>query len=387
MDSQIIYDTFRAHFGEKPALLVRSPGRINLIGEHVDYNDGFVLPGAIDKGLVLALAPAAAATGKLMAVDQNRTFEFDPKTIQKAKRAWPNYFLGVLHALTERDLDIPAVNCVFGGDLPIGAGLSSSAALACGFAFALKELFELNLSRRDLVEIGHRCENQFVGVQCGIMDQFANIFGEKNRVLKLDCRTLEYESLTFDFPDVRLLLLDTQVSHDLAVSEYNLRRRQCELGVAEIRRVDAGVHSLRDVSVDALQQVQAHLDPVIFKRCHYVVEEMARVQQACGHLRRAELPEFGRLMFATHAGLRDDYEVSCPQLDFLVEIAENHPDVLGARLMGAGFGGCTLNLVMKEAMSELLPLVQRAYRARFGADLQWHVVRIANGTAVVGSSA
>jgi galactokinase len=380
MEPQIIYDKFFGLFKEVP-ILVRSPGRINLIGEHTDYNEGLVLPAAIDKEIVLAVAPTDSDNCKLYAVDYQQFFEFRLEEIQKSETSWYNYFLGVLDEFSRRDVSIQPFNCAFGGDIPIGGGLSSSAALACGFAFALNELFDLELSKLDLVRIGHQAENNFVGVRCGIMDQFANIFSRKDHVLKLDCRSLEYELIPFAFREVSLLLLDTQISHDLASSEYNLRRQQCEAGMAEIKKVNKSVRSLRDVSPELLQEIKPKLHPVIFKRCDYVVQEIERVMRACEALKRNELNNFGELMFETHAGLRNDYEVSCPELDFLVESAQSFSGVIGARLMGGGFGGCTINLVHKSSSDEFASTMQKQYRSELGKALKIYNVRIESGTS------
>ena len=380
MEPQIIYDKFLGLFNKVP-ILVRSPGRINLIGEHTDYNEGLVLPAAIDKEIVLTVAPADSNNCKVYAADYKQLFEFKLDKIQKSNKSWQNYFLGVLNELGNREINIQPFNCVFGGDIPIGGGLSSSAALTCGFAYALNELFDLKLSKLDLVQIGHQAENNFVGLQCGIMDQFANIFGRKDHVLKLDCRSLEYELIPFGFSDVSLLLLDTQISHDLASSEYNLRRQQCEAGVAEIRKIDNSVMSLRDVSRELLRETKPRLHPVIFKRCDYVVREIERVAQACEALKQNELNKFGELMFKTHAGLRDDYEVSCPELDFLFDAASSDSAVIGARLMGGGFGGCNINLVHENSSDEFASQIQKQYHSKFGRVLKIYSVKIKSGSS------
>lgn len=380
MEAQIIYDKFLGLFKEVP-MIIRSPGRINLIGEHTDYNEGLVLPAAIDKEIVLAVAPADSANCKIYAADYEQIFEFTLDEIQRSETSWHNYFLGVLDEISRKDIGMQPFNCAFGGDIPIGGGLSSSAALTCGFAYALNDLFDLKLSRLDLVQIGHQAENNFVGLQCGIMDQFTNIFSQKDHVLKLDCRSLEYELIPFGFRDISLLLLDTQISHDLASSEYNLRRQQCEAGVAEIQKIDNKVRSLRDVSIKLLQEIKPRLHPVIFKRCDYVVREIARVVQACEALKRNDLSNFGNLMFETHAGLRDDYEVSCPESDFLVEVARIDTGAIGARQMGGGFGGCTINLVHKNSSGKFASSIQKQYYSKFGKALRIYDVGIESGSS------
>lgn len=385
MEPKIIHDKFRGLFHETP-ILVRSPGRINLIGEHTDYNEGLVLPAAIDKEIVLAIAQTNSETCKLYAADYEQTFEFKLDEIRKSETSWHNYFLGIFEELGRREIRIQPFNCVFGGDIPIGGGLSSSAALTCGFAYAVNELFGLGLSKLDLVQIGHQAENDFVGVQCGIMDQFANIFSRKDHGMKLDCRSLEYELIPFAFKDIDLLLLDTRISHNLASSEYNTRRQQCEAGVEEIMKTHSSVRSLRDVSSELLQEVKSRLDPVIFKRCDYAVREIERVSQACEALKRSELNQFGELMYETHAGLRDDYEVSCPELDFLVESAQNSSAVIGARLMGGGFGGCTINLVHESGADEFASQIQKQYQSKFGSALKIYSAKIESGSSRIYSS-
>ena len=372
---------FRSFFGAEP-LVVRSPGRVNLIGEHTDYNEGFVLPATIDRAITLAVAPNGRRRYRLLAVDLDETHESEPAALLPSERGWPNYLLGVVAQIRARGLEVPGFDCAFGGDIPLGAGMSSSAAIAAGIAFALNESFALGLDRIALARIAQGAEHEFAGVRCGIMDQFVNLFGAAGHALKLDCRSLAYELVPFAFADVRIVLCDTGVKHALASSEYNLRRRQCEAGVAALQRVDPRIRSLRDVDAELLAAQRDWLDPLVFRRCRFVLDENARLQAGCGNLKRGDLAAFGECMGGSHAGLRDDYEVSCPELDALVKIAQPLPGVLGARMMGGGFGGCTINLVRTEAVESFADTIQDDYRHRCGRETRVFVTRIAAGTAI-----
>jgi galactokinase len=356
---------------------------VNLIGEHTDYNEGFVLPAAIDKAVVFAAAPRADNRLHFYAADLKDEFVSDLDSLQKSSKGWPNYLLGVIDQLKKAGYTIRGCDVVFGGDIPIGAGLSSSAALECGFAFALDELFGLSLDRLEIVKLAQRAENQFVGVKCGIMDQFVNIFGRDKKVLKIDCRSLECEYLPFERDDLLIVLCETEVRRTLASSEYNVRRQQCEAGVHALRRYDPEVRSLRDVSLDLLQKHKREMDPTIFKRCHYVVRENERVLEVCNDLRQNDFRSFGQRMYESHRGLRDEYQVSSPELDALVEIASSVSGVLGARMMGAGFGGCTINLVEEPVVSQFVEIVQQRYPERTGKAINVYVTRIQSGTAKV----
>lgn len=383
MKGKLVQQKFVEIFNQNPFLLIRSPGRINLIGEHTDYNRGLVLPAAIDKAIFFAISFSKSKAHRIYALNRDEFFKCRPGEFHRSKKSWPNYFLGVLQELNMRGCAVPPFNCVFGGDIPIGSGLSSSAALTCGFAFALKELLNLDFSRRELAQIAQNTEHHFVGVQCGIMDQFANLFGKKDHVLKLDCDSQRFEYIPFNFPEVSWLLLDTQISHDLAASEYNLRRQQCEAAVIEIRKRFSQVRSLREVSIEMLNEIKQWLNPVLFKRCTFVIKEIKRIEKGCTLLKAGQLQKFGELMFETHKGLQREYEVSCAPLDYLVEVAQKHPAVLGARLMGGGFGGCTLNLIISSYLDEFVADITLAYKSRFGMKLKVYPVKIEDGTSVL----
>jgi galactokinase len=377
-----IADTFKARFGAGP-LLVRSPGRVNLIGEHTDYNEGFVLPAATDKAVIFAVSPRADTSCRIVSLDFGQEVRFEIRDLARSPLRWPDYLTGVVDQLARAGYPIRGFECVFGGDIPIGAGMSSSAAVEGGLAYALNVLFGLRIDSVGLARLARRAENEFVGVDCGIMDQFINIHGRENKVLKLDCRTLEFEYFPFERPDLRIVVADTMVRRELASSEYNVRRRQCEEGVALLRRYVPSVRSLRDVGLCLLEEHRAELDPAVYKRCDYVIRENVRVEQACGHLGDGDFRAFGALMSASHAGLRDGYEVSSPELDILVESAALVEGVLGARMMGAGFGGCIVALVEEGAVPAFRERVGRAYEAATGKVPNIHVVAIADGTGLI----
>lgn len=380
MNDPTFPERFAAAFGAPPELIVRSPGRVNLIGEHTDYNEGFVLPGATDKAVVFAVAPRADGLCHFVSRDFDQEFRCELGRFHRSPLRWPDYLQGVLDQFVKAGHRVGGVSCVFGGDVPIGAGMSSSAAIEGGLAFALNALFGLGLDSLALVKLAQRAENEFVGVRCGVMDQFINIHGRAKTLLKIDCRSLGHERVPFGREDLRVVVSDTLVRRELAASEYNIRRAQCEAGVNILRAHDPSVRSLRDATLDLLREHRAEFDPVILRRCEYVVRENIRVEEACAALARNDFAVFGGLMNLSHAGLRDDYEVSSAELDALVEAARRVPGVLGSRMMGAGFGGCTISLVEAGAVEEFEARVGRDYQAETGQAPKIHVVRIEQGT-------
>lgn len=375
-----IITEFNNRFNDEP-IIIQSPGRVNLIGEHTDYNDGYVLPAAINRGLVFALKANESNMCRIYAYDMKEEYELDldlPDT--KKDSPWTHYILGVVREVQKKGHTVSGFNCVFGGDIPIGAGLSSSAALEGGLIYGLSHIFDLNISHREMALMGQRAENEFVGVQCGIMDQFVNIFGEKGYALKLDCRSLEFERIPFYRTDIDIVLCDTGIRRELAASEYNIRRAQCEKGVAVLRQKDSSVQSLRDANIGLLQSCKESMDPLIYKRCEYVIEENERVHEACKDLFNEDFEAFGRRMYQSHYGLRDKYQVSCIELNTLVEIAEKHDGVLGARMMGGGFGGCTINLVESDFTLSFIAKTNKIYQAQTGETLDIYRVAIDDGT-------
>jgi galactokinase len=381
-----IRSQFISLFHKEP-LLVRSPGRINLIGEHTDYNDGFVMPAAIDKQIIFAIAPSDSGQSSVYAVRYKQQVTLDTENPQKVEKpAWANFLLGILHQLKKENMPVMPFNCVFGGDVPLGAGLSSSAALECGFAFALNELYQLNMPKMELIKIAQWSEHNYVGVMCGIMDQFASVMGKEDHVIVLDCRSLTYHYSPIDLKEHTIILCDTKVKHSLVDSEYNTRRSECETGVNTLKKYYAAVKSLRDVSMDMLDKHKHEFPGKVYNRCRYVVGEISRVQEASRDLENEDLKAFGKKMYETHEGLSTLYEVSCKELDFLVEEAKKSDAVLGARMMGGGFGGCTINIVKKEAAGKFTDHLTKVYKQAFSIDLETYVVRIKEGTSVLAKS-
>ncbi len=380
MLSEIIKNKFTSIFKDDP-IVVRSPGRINMIGEHTDYNEGFVMPAAIDKEIICAIRPNHGNKCKIIANDLNDSIEIDITGFEKSDKGWPNYILGVIEQFQRKGLEVKGFDCVFGGDIPLGAGLSSSAALECAFAYAFNTLFEHNLSKLELVKLSQAAENEFVGVKCGIMDQFASVHGKADKIFRLDCKSLDFEYFDFVLNDYQLVLCDSRIKHALASSEYNTRRLECEKGVANLQSHCNGINSLRDVSIEQLKKHEKEFDPVIFKRCKFVVEEIDRVIDCCDLLKKGDLIGFGENMFKTHEGLSSDYEVSCKELDFLKEKAVESDMVIGARMMGGGFGGCTLNIVKIDRQDQFINFMTDVYNRELGLELKTYIVKIKDGTS------
>lgn len=380
--AQKVRGSFLEKFNREP-VMISSPGRINLIGEHTDYNEGFVLPGATDRAIILAVAPRKDDICRFHACDFNQDFSTSLGHLQKSDLHWPDYVQGVLAVFLQAGYQIRGLDLAFGGNVPIGGGMSSSAAIEGGLAFALNHLYDLKLDGLTLAKLAQQAENDFVGVKCGIMDMFANLFGQAKRVIKLDCRSLEFEYYPFEWEEIRVVISDSLVRRALATSEYNLRRQQCEAGVNLLKKYYPEIKSLRDVTVTRLVAHQTELDPVVFKRCLYVIKENQRVEQACQDLLQRDLISFGQRMYESHLGLRNEYEVSSRELDLLVESAARVEGVYGSRMMGAGFGGCTISLMRSEAVKSFNERVLADYREATGQEPAIHVVRIEAGTHVI----
>lgn len=375
---------FKTIFQHEPQAVFLSPGRINIIGEHVDYNDGFVLPAAINKYICFAVSVSKTDECTLIAKDLNESYQFNWKDeVKPVDKMWVNYMLGVLHQLKERNFSLKGINIVFSSTIPMGAGLSSSAALECGFGYALNKLFKLDLSREEIALMGQKSEHTFVGVKCGIMDQFASVFGKKNKVIKLDCTSLEHEYHTADFKKYSLLLIDSNVKHTHLTSGYNTRREEVEKGLAIIKNRFPLVKTFRDCTETQLNELKNELSETIYKRCHFVINEIRRVNEAVYALDRNNFEELGKLMFETHEGLSKEYEVSCEEVDFLVDFVKNEKQVIGSRMMGGGFGGCSINLVKKGSEETLFEKISEAYVQKFGIQLNQYKVKIAKGTSKV----
>jgi galactokinase len=380
--SKEIKNKFIQLFNSNP-LLVISPGRVNLIGEHTDYNNGFVLPAAIDKAIYFAVSLRNDDKCVLYSFDMEEQHESNLNALTKSPMSWVNYLLGVADQLIKAGYKIKGFNCVFGGNIPIGAGLSSSAAIEAGLAFALNDLNSLNIDKLELVKLAQKAENEFVGLQCGIMDQYINIFGIDGNALLIDCKSLEYSYYPFHFNDVSIALFNTGVTHALASSEYNKRRAECNEGIKIIRKKYAEVASLRDVSVSIISEFESLMDAVIYKRCKYVIEENARVLSACKALEAGDLNKLGALLYESHNGLQNDYEISCDESDFLVGLAKNEKSIYGARQMGGGFGGCTINIITKKDLAETSQRIKTLYDNKFNHKLKIYITNISGGTRII----
>ena len=357
-----------------------SPGRINLIGEHTDYNGGFVFPGAIDKGMIAEIKPNGTGKVRAFAIDLNDYAEFGLTEEDAPKASWARYIFGVCREAIKRGGNVKGFDTVFAGDVPLGAGMSSSAALESTYAFALNELFDLGIDKFELAKIGQSTEHNYCGVNCGIMDQFASVFGQKGHLIRLDCRSLEYKYFPFD-PEAagyKLVLLDSVVKHELASSAYNKRRQSCENVVAAIKRNHPEVAFLRDATMEMLNEVKADVSAEDYMRAEYVIEEIQRVLDVCDALEKGDYETVGEKMYGTHHGMSKLYEVSCEELDFLNDIAKEC-GVTGSRVMGGGFGGCTINLVKADKYDAFVEKAFAEYTKKFGHEPKLYNVVISDG--------
>jgi len=360
--------SFPEWLGSEPAIIVRAPGRANLLGGHTDYNEGFVLPVAIDRCVLFAAVPRADRQVILHALDLGETAEFSLDELRPSvSQSWSNYQRGVAHFLQERGYHLQGMNAALTSDVPIGSGLSSSAAVEVATAFAFRTLNGLDISLPDLALVCQQAEHEFAGVPCGIMDQFVSALGRRDHALLLDCRSLAYEYVPLP-PDIRVVVCDTGVRRELAGSEYRVRRAQCEEAVRRLQAVLPHIRALRDVTPEELAQYRALLPEVIYRRARHVVRAAARMSEAVAALRRGDVVAFGQAMIACHASLRDDYGVSCPELEALVDAANEVEGCYGSRLTGAGFGGCIVSLVAADAVVEFERHVTQRYRAQTGRE-------------------
>lgn len=374
---------FEKSFGSKPEKVVLSPGRINIIGEHIDYNDGYVLPAAIDKVICFAFEKNNSKKSKVIAIDLNEEFEIDlTQEVKLSDVVWTNYIRGVIKQLQDNGYSFDGFNCVFSSNIPVGSGLSSSAALECGTLFGIKQLFDLKIEKVDIALLGQKAEH-WVGINCGIMDQFSSVHGLENKVIKLDCNTLDFEYHNADFKDYSLILMDSNVKHSLFTSEYNTRRIECEQGLAIIKENFPEVKSFRDCSEEQLLSIQDKMSETVFKRVHFVVKEINRVIKACEALDKGDIELLGQLLFETHYGLSQEYEVSCAELDMLVDTAKADNAIVGSRVMGGGFGGCTINLIKKGHENQVKSKFSNLYLDTFGIELKFYDVKISNGTTLL----
>ncbi len=369
----------------KDAVTAQAPGRINLIGEHTDYNDGFVLPAAIDRKMtVWARRNGTPSTVKLTDRKQQHAFTFDLGDFSPQGKGWHNYVMGVVSELQKLGAAIGGFDAEFESDVPIGSGMSSSAALECSFATALNELFGLGFDKRQLIEASQMAEHHFAGIKCGIMDQFASVMGKKDHVILLDCRSLEFQYFPLELGDYELLLLNTNVSHSLASSEYNTRRAECGEGVSILQKEYPNIKKLRDATLGQVAAYEGKMPDPVFRRCRHIVSENQRVLDATKALLAGDFKTLGQLIYASHFSLQHDYEVSCPELDFLVQQTLDKDYITGSRMMGGGFGGCTISIIEKGRVAAFVDQVSKSYRERFGIDLTPIEVAIGDGAKVVG---
>jgi galactokinase len=377
---QLVTDFVR-RFNEDPQVFC-APGRVNLIGEHTDYNDGLVMPAAIEFSTLVAASPRK--DGKIVVASQQFQEEFEFQLDQPSfrKKRWTNYVQGVAVTLAAAGFQIPGSNLLIGSDVPMGAGLSSSAALEVATGFALLQLAGIKPNLVELAKLCQQAENEFVGTRCGIMDQFVSCLAEQGHCLMIDCRSLKY--LKLPVPDeCALVICNSMVRHELAGGEYNVRRQQCEEGLAILRRFVPQARSLRDITPEQVTQYTGELPEVLYRRCRHVVTEIQRVTDAAAALNQGNMERFGELMRQSHISLRDDYEVSCPELDLLVNIAWQQPGVYGARMTGGGFGGCTINLVKREAVQQVTGYLAAEYQAKTGVQPEIYISGAAAGVSLV----
>jgi galactokinase len=375
----LLISDFEQRFRQTPQVF-RAPGRVNLIGEHTDYNDGFVMPAAIEFSTWVAASPRKDDTFVVASQEFHDQFEFSLAEPSLRQRRWTDYVQGVAVTLKAAGLEFPGANLLISSDVPMGAGLSSSAALEVATGFAL---LQLGGSKPDLVQLAKLCqraENEFVGTRCGIMDQFVSCLAEQGHCLMIDCRSLQYSKLPV--PErCALVICNTMVRHELASGEYNVRRRQCEEGLDILRRFVPQARSLRDISLQQLEQHAGELPEILYRRCRHVITEIQRVIDAATALDKDDLEQFGKLMRQSHLSLQNDYEVSCPELDLMVEIASHQTGVYGARMTGGGFGGCTINLAKREAAQQVVERVAAEYQQRTGIHPEIYVSAAAGGVS------
>ncbi len=381
MEVDFVRSRFIKHFDGTTGSVYASPGRINLIGEHTDYNGGFVFPGAVDKGMMAEIKLNGTNKVRAYSIDLKDYVEFGLEEADAPRTSWARYIFGVCREIIKRGGKIGGFNTAFAGDVPLGAGMSSSAALESVFAYALNDLFQLGFDKMELAKIGQATEHNYCGVNCGIMDQFASVFGKKDCLIRLDCRSMEYRYFQFKLDGYRLVLVDSVVKHELSGSPYNDRRRSCENVVAALRQKfpDKTVETLRDADWEMLDAVKADVSAEDVKRATFVLGEKDRVLAVCDALERGDYETVGQKMYETHHGLSHDYEVSCEELDFLNDIAKAN-GVTGSRIMGGGFGGCTINLVKNDLYDHFIAEAKAQYRAKYGKEPKIYDVIIGDGS-------
>ncbi|MBE6273390.1 MAG: galactokinase [Bacteroides sp.] len=380
MDIEFVRSRFIKHHDGTTGSVYASPGRINLIGEHTDYNGGFVFPGAVDKGMIIEIKPNGTDLVKAYSIDLKDYVEFGLNEEDAPRASWARYIFGVCREMIKRGVEVKGFNTAFAGDVPLGAGMSSSAALESAYAYALNDLFGDNkIDKFELAKVGQATEHNYIGVKCGIMDQFASVFGKEGSLMRLDCRSLEYQYFPFKPEGYRLVLVDSVVKHELASSAYNKRRQSCENAVAAIAKKHEGVEFLRDCTLEMLAEVKEEISAEDYMRAEYVIEEIQRVLDVCDALEKGDYETVGQKMYETHHGMSKKYEVSCEELDFLNDVAFDC-GVTGSRVMGGGFGGCTINLVKNELYETFITTAKERFKEKFGRSPKVYDVVISDGS-------
>ncbi len=378
MTKEEIIILYQEKFGKETPEVYTAPGRINLIGEHTDYNGSFVFPGAVDKGITAAIRLNGTEKVRAYALDLSEYSEFGLNEEDIPNEGWAKYIFGVCREIIKRGGKVEGFDTVFSGNVPLGAGMSSSAALESTYAYALNDMLNLGIDKFELAKIGQATEHHYVGVKCGIMDQFISLFGKKGHLVRLDCKTMEYEYFPFDPQGYKLALLDTQVKHELASSAYNKRRESCERAAEAIRKNHPEVQFLRDADMNMLNEVKNVISEEDYMRAKYVIEETQRVLDVSDALKKGDYEAVGKKMYETHEGMSKLYEVSCEELDFLNDIAKKS-GVTGSRVMGGGFGGCTINLVKDELHDEFIEEANTQFKNKFGYEPKVYDVVISDG--------
>ncbi len=384
---QKLANTVRSHYKslytEDPEYLIAAPGRINLIGEHTDYNDGFVFPAAVDRHMVFALGKNQSNACRIKAIDLEQEVLISLNHLTKHKYSWANYFVGILRELNKLGNSVSGFNCLFSSNIPMGGGMSSSSALECGFIKGLSELFNFDLGNLEMIEISKASNHGFLGLQGGIMDQFACIYGKSEHAILLDCRDLSYSYHPVELPQHQWVLINSGVEHDLITTAYNDRVASCQAVVSQLAKSNSEIKSLRDVTADLLARHKNDLSSENYKRAHFVINENARVHKFANALKENRIEQLGNLLYASHEGLQNEYEVSCPELDVLIHITRSIPEVVGARMMGGGFGGCTINLIKKINSTEIVERIMNQYEEQTGIHPESFIVNLEDGLHIL----
>jgi len=383
MTREKVREEYINKYGIDPAIVIKAPGRINLIGEHTDYNLGFVLPAAIDRVLYIAMGLSEEDMVKVHALDIDDYAEIPLYNWDRTDRLWVDYIKGILKQLADKDVQLRGANCVFGGTIPIGSGLSSSAALDCGFIKALSTLYDYDMADWDIVSMSNRSNNQYLGIGSGILDQFASVFGKKDQCMLLDCSSREYTYHDINLVDIDIVLINTNVKHEHSSSGYNNRPAECQRLIQHLNDAGEPINSLRDLDRDTLDRHRDSLPDKLYNRGSFIIDENDRVHQFVVALAHDNYHQLGQLLYASHEGLSGLYDVSCEELDLLVRLARQNDHVLGARMMGGGFGGCTINLIRRSHRQETIKSIMDTYQTETGVQPEYYDVSIIDGVAQI----